>query len=410
MSWTRGPMAARYALYLAVLVLALAALAEALIRTESGVLRTGLDGPAPPGLPQPTDGGDRGPAVLLALLSTLPLALVPTHTGSAAVLIGAAVLGSLTSERSPTLAGAIAQVAVLAVLARQGVRWPAFLAVIVFGVHAFAADLGHGTWDRFVTVLLTMACAAVAATGSAGRAPPGAAAYSPEAQALADTLHEHAARGERARIARELHDVVAHHISMISVQSENARLTTTGLPPEGARRFQAIGDTARAALTEMRRLLGVLREDTGTETGRKPQPALQQLVDLVDDARDSGGAATRLIVQGAVVPLDPGIELTAYRIVQEALTNVRRHAPGAAVDVELRYSRAELRVRVRDNGPGPRTRDTAGRPASPGHGLVGMRERAAMVGGDLSTGPAAGGGFVVEARLPIPEPGEGGAG
>jgi signal transduction histidine kinase len=213
-------------------------------------------------------------------------------------------------------------------------------------------------------------------------------------QAVEEALLEHATRGERARIARELHDVVAHHLSMISVQAETARLTTAGMPPDGAKRLLAIGDTARAALTEMRRLLGVLRDDAGAEPTRAPQPGLAQLVELVDEARASGAASTRLIVRGKVGPLDPGLELTAYRIVQEALTNARRHAPGAAVDVELCYATDALRVRVRDNGPGLAS-------DGGGHGLLGMRERVASVGGELRTGAGRLGGFLVEASLPV---------
>jgi signal transduction histidine kinase len=192
-----------------------------------------------------------------------------------------------------------------------------------------------------------------------------------------------------------LHDVVAHHISMIAVQAETARLTTPGLPAEGATRLLAIGDTARTALTEMRRLLGVLREDADTGVQRRPQPSLRQLMELVDESRDAAGSRTRLIVSGPVASLDPGIEVTAYRIIQEALTNARRHAPGAAVDVELRYGDEDLAVRVRDNGPGPEGDSLSG------HGLLGMRERAATVGGTLLTGAAPGGGFLVEARLPV---------
>jgi signal transduction histidine kinase len=208
---------------------------------------------------------------------------------------------------------------------------------------------------------------------------------------------EHTARGERARIARELHDVVAHHISMISVQAETARLTTPGMPPAGAQRLSAIGDTARAALTEMRRLLGVLREDARTEPAqRAPQPGLAQLNDLLDEARDASGAGTRLILRGPPAALDPGVELAAYRIVQEALTNARRHAPGAAVDVELHFTGTALRLLIRDNGPGPSTMDGVA-----GHGLLGMRERAAAVGGELRVGAGIGGGFVVEATLPL---------
>ncbi|HTF11647.1 MAG TPA: histidine kinase, partial [Asanoa sp.] len=195
---------------------------------------------------------------------------------------------------------------------------------------------------------------------------------------------------------RELHDVVAHHISMISVQAENGRLTTAGLPEAGAQRFLAIGGTARAALTEMRRLLGVLRSDADVGVPeRRPQPGLRELTALLDEARDASGSGTRLILSGAPVSLDPGVELAAYRIVQEALTNARRHAPGAAVDVEITYGATALCLRIRDNGPGP-----APGPAG-GHGLSGMRERAAAVGGELRTGAGgAAGGFVVEAILP----------
>jgi signal transduction histidine kinase len=186
---------------------------------------------------------------------------------------------------------------------------------------------------------------------------------------------------------------------MIAVQAETARLTTPGMPAAGAQRLSAIGDTARAGLTEMRRLLGVLRQDADAEVAeRRPQPGLQQLVELVDEARKASGAGVRLIVSGPAAPLDPGVELAAFRIVQEALTNVRRHAPGSAVDVELRYGAEVLRLRVRDNGPGP-----AGGRRPGGHGLLGMRERATAAGGSLRSGPAPGGGFLVEASLPVAE-------
>jgi len=168
------------------------------------------------------------------------------------------------------------------------------------------------------------------------------------------------------------------------------------MPEEGRRRLEAIGATARDALTEMRRLLGVLRADAGGDPEHAPQPGLERLDELVGAA----GPHVRLILHGQVVPLPPGVDLTAYRILQEALTNVRRHAPGAAVDVELWYTADALRLRVRDNGPGPGpSGDDPG-----GHGVLGMRERAAMVGGTLRTGPANGGGFVVEADLPLGAP------
>ncbi|WP_395107073.1 sensor histidine kinase [Actinomadura sp. SCN-SB] len=255
-----------------------------------------------------------------------------------------------------------------------------------------------------VTGLVALAAVAVpAARRRLRRARAHAAERDELRRAARDTMLELTARGERARIARELHDVVAHHISMISVRAETARVAVPGMPEQGAEHLRAIGDTARTALTEMRRLLGVLREDAGdAPPERRPQPGLQQLLELVDQSRDGGGARTRLIVRGPVTALDAGVELTAYRIVQEALTNARRHAPGAAVDVEIGYDDDALRLRVRDNGPGP--------PPSgarvPGHGLAGMRERAAAVGGRLGTGAAPGGGFLVEATLPTgPEEG-----
>ena len=190
---------------------------------------------------------------------------------------------------------------------------------------------------------------------------------------------------------------------MIAVQAESARLTVPGLPSEGGKRLSAIGDTARTALTEMRRLVGVLREETrdgeeDAETLRAPQPGLSEIITLVDAARDVSGAAARLVVFGHCGPIDPGVELAAYRIVQEALTNIRRHAPGCAVDVELAFADGDLRIRVRDNGPGMTNGSQA--PVT-SHGLLGMGERAAAVGGSFHAGVPRGGGFLVEAVLPI---------
>jgi len=182
---------------------------------------------------------------------------------------------------------------------------------------------------------------------------------------------------------------------LIAVQAETARLTTPGLPDEGRQRFEAIGSTARDSLTELRRLLGVLRDVDGPPD-RAPQPGLAGLDALVESAR-SAGTPVRLTVTGAAVPLSPGVDLTAYRIVQEALTNARRHAPGADVVVELRYAPETLLVEIRDNGPGTTAE-------LDGLGIVGMRERAAVVGGTFEAGPAAGGGFAVRAALPTGEP------
>ncbi|WP_199235082.1 sensor histidine kinase [Kribbella sp. VKM Ac-2568] len=338
-------------------------------------------------------GMDLGTLLLLGLMATAPLALLaaqPVAVTLAVTLANAIMLGG---EEPPFVAGVLAELLALYWLGRTRPRKIALPFLLPFVLFALARP------DPGSTLLLVLMAAAVL-LGAAVRDRGDAVANAAASRATADTLLEHAARGERARIARELHDVVAHHISMIAVQAETARLTTPGLPPDGAKRLLAIGDTARTALTEMRRLLGVLREDVGPpDSGpvRAPQPGLEQLNALVDEARASGGAGTRLIVRGTVMPLDPGVQLTAYRIVQEALTNARRHAPGAAVDVELDYTAAALLVRVRDNGPGP---DVPGEGS--GHGLLGMRERAGMVGGTVVVGRSPGGGCLVEAVLPIP--------
>ena len=344
--------------------------------------------------------------VAVSLLTTLPLGVLWTHPAAAPVAVAAANLLSLVGFRTLTVPGLIALLAALYRLGRSGAQVLPAILVLPFLALALASTTTpmHGVLGgREIRVLIVLAAslgAAAAWAGAARRSRTEAVEHSATQQEIAGTLLEHTARGERARISRELHDVVAHHISMIAVQAETARLATPGMPAAGAQRLSAIGDTARAALTEMRRLLGVLREDTETVAAdRQPQPGLQQLNELLDEARDAAGTGARLIVHGALTALDPGVELAAYRIVQEALTNTRRHAPGAAVDVELHYAGDGLRLRIRDNGPGP--------PAGPGipgpehgHGLLGMRERAAAVGGELRTAAAPGGGFLVEARLP----------
>jgi signal transduction histidine kinase len=343
-------------------------------------------------------------ACLLALATTVPLAIrSPTV---AVVTIAAACVLSLTVVDTLTVAGAVAQLGSAYLLGRRGSTPVAAALGIPYLVVALTADGGYG---RTVAILLAVLAPTGALAGVARRIAQAAAETSATREALAGTLLEHTARGERARIARELHDVVAHHISMIAVQAETARLTTPGMPVAGAHRLSAIGDTARDALTEMRRLLGVLREDAAKPpvaspaaadggATRQPQPGLGQLNDLLDEARSASGTGTRLILSGAPVALDPGVELAAYRIIQEALTNARRHAPGAAVDVELRFADPALELSVRDNGPG-----LAGAAPFGGHGLLGMSERAAAVGGTLRAGPAAGGGFLVKATLPVKE-------
>jgi signal transduction histidine kinase len=340
--------------------------------------------------------GATGPYVVLLCLLSLATAAPVTmwHPTVAAVAVTAASVLSLSAFHMLTIAGFGAQLIAAYRFGRGG--WPP--AAVMLGVPYLVLALAERTdpYVLVVAVLLTSLVPVAAGAGIARRVRREDAKNRAVQHAIAGTLLEHTARGERARIARELHDVVAHHISMIAVQAETARLTTPGMTAAGAQRLSAIGDTARAALTEMRRLLGVLREDTRTDPAqRRPQPGLRQLNELLDEARDATGAGTRLILHGPPVPLDPGVELAAYRIVQEALTNSRRHAPGAAVDVELHYTSNALRLLIRDNGPGPSAPTQA-----IGHGLLGMRERAAAVGGELRTGPGGAGGFLVEATLP----------
>lgn len=329
---------------------------------------------------------------LVALATTLPLAL-PEPTIAAGVLLLAGVASSAVLHIL-TVAGCAALVLGAYRLGRRGRPSVAVAASPAFLLVALTATASGEV--RVVGILLASLVPSVALVATSQRMHREHVENRAARHAIAGTLLEHTARGERARIARELHDVVAHHVSMVAVQAETARLTTPGMPTLGAERLSAIGDTARSALTEMRRLLGVLREDVPVaDVELRPQPTLRELNDLLDESRDASGTSTRLILRGPPIRLDPGIELAAYRIVQEALTNARRHAPGAAVDVELHYTETALDLTVRDNGPGPGTSA-----ADVGHGLLGMRERAAAVGGELRTGPAATGGFVVDARLP----------
>ncbi|MER6002425.1 histidine kinase [Nonomuraea angiospora] len=202
-----------------------------------------------------------------------------------------------------------------------------------------------------------------------------------------------AAAAERARIARELHDVVAHNVSVMVVQADGAGYALDSDPEQAREAVRAISKTGRAALAEMRRLVGVLREGEQDGTDYTPQPGLGQLEDLV---RGSAVPA-RLQVGGVPVELPEGQQLAVYRIVQEALTNALKHGgPGAQALVEIDYSGPELVVRVTDDGRGaaaPRSAD--------GHGLIGMRERVGMYGGAVSAEPLRGGGFEVLARLPM---------
>jgi signal transduction histidine kinase len=200
-----------------------------------------------------------------------------------------------------------------------------------------------------------------------------------------------AAEEERARIARELHDVVSHSISVIAVQAQAVRRR---LGPEHVREIddlRAVETTARDAMAEMRRLFGVLRAD-GEPASLAPQPGLDQLDRLVEQTRAAGLDVTVSVV-GEPQPLPPGVDLAAYRVVQEALTNSRRHSGGSRASVAIRYEPSHLELTVEDDGRRPAAVNGGG------HGLRGMRERVALYGGELETGRRDDGGFRVRARL-----------
>jgi signal transduction histidine kinase len=342
--------------------------------------------------------GELGGRLAINLGATLPLAFAGRFPRVSATVITLAVLAALADHPiSLTISAVLALLIVLyLVAARHRRRWSVLFAA-PFLLNAVAPFNGQESRPTGLLVLVAVVAAQVLGDSWRQRGEV-IAERDATRDAMADTLRDQTVLEERTRIARELHDVVAHHLSMIAVQAETARHTTPGLSELGQQRFEAIGATARDALTEMRRLLGVMRTRSNVDASRAPQPGLARLSELVDAARASG-THVRLRIEGPVVPLPTGVDLSAYRIVQEALTNARQHAAGAAVDVDVRYSPAALYLRVRDDGPGPMG------PTDSGHGLLGMRERAAMVGGTLHAGAGDAGGFVVEAELPLGGPG-----
>ncbi|MFB6616596.1 sensor histidine kinase [Streptomyces sp. NPDC056367] len=319
-------------------------------------------------------------------------------------------------------------------LGRNRVLHPA-LTVAGAALGALCVNLVHiNTWSRMdlpvpalwekgslslfaEAFLLTVVIFAAVMMGDAVRSREETRTERNEAQArLIAMERQQAAEAERAAIARELHDIVSHSVSMIAVQAESATYTTSGLTPQARDAFQQIAGTARSSMAELRRLLGVLRtpQSQGEAALTAPQPTLDHLAELVEQHRTVGGEA-ELRVTGERVPLPAAWELSAYRIAQEALTNARKHAPGARTVVEIDYGTdLLLTLRIRDDGPGPSPGPGPGPGSGPGsgsgsgsgpgsgagHGLTGMRERAALVGGRLSAGAGPDGGFLVEAELP----------
>jgi signal transduction histidine kinase len=343
-----------------------------------------------------------------ALGATLPLmfrreSLRPT----AAIALGA-LAASLLSGQQSLATTAFAGLYTLYLLAQQLPRQ----STGVLGVGSVATVcvvyLASSSLDDIPWPAALVAVVAALGLGDARRTVETAeATMDEERERTSETLtqldaaqREQAVLRERARIARELHDVVAHSVSMIAVQAETAPYTMRELSPEAKKGFAEVAGAAREALDEMRRLLTVLRAEPGTQPEVTPQPRLDRLPELIDSHRGAGGQA-QLSVHGTARPLSTTIELSAYRIVQEALTNARRHAPGARVNVELDYLGDRLAVRVTDDGSAVPATMADDKTKVMGHGLVGMRERATMLGGRFAAGPRTEGGFAVRAELPV---------
>ena len=291
-------------------------------------------------------------------------------------------------------------------------RWGAFV-VVAAGIAVGGAAPGHSEpYEAIFQVMIFLTAWAAGTLSRTKRANLQAArSRADRAEAELDRQAALAAGRERARIARELHDVVAHHVSLIAVQAEAAASLLPGRPEQARSAVDIIGDTARQALTELRRLLGVLR-GPAERLETAPAASLGELSEVLDQVRGTGLPVDFEVV-GTPGPLSPGVDLTAYRIVQEALTNTIRHARATQAAVTLRYEPGYITVSVTDSGrrpdgPSPARPETytamTGPPGSlltgSGLGLAGIAERVASCGGNLSVGPTEADGFSVTARLP----------
>lgn len=257
-------------------------------------------------------------------------------------------------------------------------------AVLYAGLKDGPPDIPPG----FVPILVLSALAVAA---------DGLRRWKHRADQRAEALH-HAAEHERARIARDLHDVVTHNVSMMIIQAGAARKIMDTSPDQAREALLAIESGGRAAMTELRHVMGLLAPDGNAELA--PQPGLDRLDTLVGRVTDSGVPVT-LTRHGQPRPIPAGVELAAYRVVQEALTNTVKHAAGATADVHVEYTTHQLKLSITDTGGTPRP-DNA--PPGGGHGLIGLRERLAVYGGTLHTGPRLTGGYRVDARIPLDTP------
>jgi signal transduction histidine kinase len=338
----------------------------------------------------------------LTSLVVIPLMTLPLALRRRAPLIAFAVVMATVVCSSLMLGGAEATSFFLVALvcvysaAANGVRPPLVLVVAgaAIGVHELRDPHVHGIGD------IVWAFGFVALGSLFGFAVRGRhrriQSLERETERL-EAAREQEARAavaaERARVARELHDVVAHAVSVVVVQSQ-AGQRLVGIEDERVRQsLEAIEETARTALNEMRRLLEMLRESE--DVSLAPQPGLAAVDALVAQVRDAG-LPVCVEVEGTPVPLSPGAELSAYRVVQEGLTNALKHARASRVSVRIRYCGDGVEIEVEDDGAGGAAAGDGG-----GHGLLGMRERVVLYGGDLESGRRPEGGWLLRARLPL---------
>ncbi|MCS0638251.1 sensor histidine kinase [Streptomyces sp. LP05-1] len=321
------------------------------------------------------------------------------HVAGAVVLLGADGVAGRSWPWTP-----MAVVGYLALMIAVGLREPrrTLLGVwLVTGAFGFAFELVSPARGDGIGTLLFVLCGMVLLVSGALRERREAQRRLAEQETISEA--ERARRTlleERARIARELHDVVAHHMSVITVQADSAPYRIPGLPEAACEEFTTIAASARESLAEMRRLLSVLRSE-GSEGERGPQPGLDRLQQLVE-ATVRAGVPAELSLPAGLGAVASAVDLSAYRITQEALANVVRHAPGAPTRVSVTAAGGRLTVLV-VNGP-PTEPVSPLETSGTGHGLVGMRERVRLTGGTLDAGPLPDGGFRIAARLPLGEP------
>jgi signal transduction histidine kinase len=265
-------------------------------------------------------------------------------------------------------------------------------AIVVIMVRVPSIGTGSNIPFSFVPFVLVLVAARWQRRQEARHRETGRRALALEAEQEASI--QAALAEERGRIARELHDIIAHSVSLMVVQAGAADDLLDRSPLEARAPLRSVQETGRQAVAELGRLLGLLRSAASEAKARAPQPGVNDLSELVAQVRRAG-LDVDLVVAGQERSLSPGLELTIYRIVQEALTNTLKHSGGARAEISVTYDDRGVRVMARDDGRAP-NRDGLG------HGLIGMRERVALYGGSLRAGPSSGGGFEVESWLPQP--------